>query len=95
MKLIYSGLGLLFLGIIIMVIASILSVTSTPVATQPTISGGFTGVVLIGPFPIVFGAGNPSQLPYLFTLGIIFTIIAVLLFFILPLILYRKNRDRF
>jgi len=95
MKLVYSGLGLLFLGIIIMIIASIASPTSTTITTQPTTSGGFAGVVFIGPFPIVFGVGSPSQLPYLFTFGIIFTIIAVLLFFILPLIMYRKSQSRF
>ena len=95
MKLVYSGLGLLFLGIVIMIIAGIISPTSTSVTTQSTTSGGFAGVIFIGPFPIVFGAGNPSQLPYLFTFGIVFTIIAILLFFVLPLILYRKSQSRF
>jgi len=95
MKLIYSGLILIMLGIFVIILASIMSSMSTNVTTQPTTSGGFAGIVFIGPFPIVFGAGNPSQIPYLLTIGVIFTIIAVLLFFLLPLILYRKSQSKF
>ena len=95
MKLLYLGLGVLFIGIIIIMIAGLLSATNTAVPTQPTINEGVAGIVFIGPFPILFGVGNPSQLPSLFTIGVIFTIIAVLLFFVLPLILYRKSQSRF
>ncbi|BAB65328.1 MULTISPECIES: TIGR00304 family membrane protein [Sulfurisphaera] len=86
MKLIYAGIGLIFLGIIILTLASI---SSTTVST--TTNGGFAGVVFLGPIPIVFGAGNPSQLPYLFIFGILFTIIA-LIFFVLPWIIGRKAK---
>ncbi|BFH73396.1 DUF131 domain-containing protein [Sulfurisphaera javensis] len=87
MKLVYAGIGLLFLGIIILTLASI---SNIPIS-QTTTSGGFTGVIFIGPFPIIIGAGNSSQLPYLFTFGIIFTIIAII-FFILPWIFNQKSR---
>lgn len=91
MKLIYAGIGLLFLGIIIITLASITNVTPTYTST----SGGFTGVIFIGPFPIIIGAGNSQQLPYLFAFGIIFTILA-LLFFLLPWILsQRSNKSRY
>lgn len=94
MKLVYGGLTLIFLGIILIIVASLVSAPST-ISTQPSsVSGGVAGVVFIGPFPIVFGAGNPSQMPYLFTFGVIFTIIAIL-FFILPLILYKRSQSRF
>ncbi|QIW23197.1 DUF131 domain-containing protein [Sulfolobus sp. S-194] len=86
MKLIYAGLGLIFLGIIILTLASV-----SPTNVSTTTSGGFAGIVFLGPIPIVFGAGNPSQLPYLFIFGIVFTIIA-LIFFLLPWIIGRKTK---
>jgi len=64
------GLSLVFLGIAIVVLASVFSG-----------SGSVGGVILIGPIPIFFGAGPGSA--YLIAIAAVLTIISVLLFLVM------------
>lgn len=72
----FIGFFIILAGIIIMVAAALLSGEGT---------GGFGGFILIGPFPIVFGAGPGATWLALF--AIILGILSVMLF----LILWRKR----
>jgi uncharacterized membrane protein len=65
------GISLVFVGVAVIIAASALS-------------GGFGsvgGVILIGPFPIVFGTGPDAAL--LIVLSVVLTIISFVLFIIL------------
>ena len=84
MKAFIIGMLLIFLGILFIVASSISNVSVS--------NGGFAGVIMIGPIPIVIGGGNPSMMPTLLTFALIFTIIA-LLFYLIPLLLARKARQ--
>lgn len=64
------GFVLVFVGVAVVILVSAISG-----------SGSFGGVILIGPIPIVFGAG-PDAVP-LVLLGVIITIISLILFFIM------------
>ncbi|AAY80234.1 conserved membrane protein [Sulfolobus acidocaldarius DSM 639] len=87
MRLILTGLGLVFIGAIILAFSEVLSSPQVSGTTSSNV-GGF---ILIGPIPIVFGSGNQALFPQLMTFGIILTIIAIL-FYVLPFILLRKNQ---
>jgi uncharacterized membrane protein len=68
--LLVSGFILMFAGIIVLIVASLLQ-------GNMNISGG--GIVFIGPIPIIFGAGPNAYLAIL--LAAILTIIGFLAFF--------------
>jgi len=70
------GIGLVFAGIAVLVIASIVLGGS----------GSVGGVILIGPIPIVFGAGPDAG--WLIAFSMILTVVSVVLF----LVLNRRNR---
>jgi uncharacterized membrane protein len=71
-------LGFLLLGIAILFIGiAILIVTSISLAG----SEGVSGVILIGPIPIVFGAG--PDVGWLIAVSIILTILSIVLFLIM------------
>ncbi|MBE3116797.1 DUF131 domain-containing protein [Candidatus Bathyarchaeota archaeon] len=65
-----AGFLLVFVGIIVLVVASVLNGGSA--------SGG--GVVFIGPIPIVFGAGPDAN--WLILISIIVAVVSLLLFFL-------------
>ncbi len=70
-KLLIVGMVLVFIGTVILVIASLFSAGS-----------GSVGVVIfIGPFPIVFGAG-PNAV-WLILIGIILAIVSLVLFLVM------------
>jgi uncharacterized membrane protein len=62
------GVVLIFIGIIVMVVASFIFGGS----------GNVGGVILIGPIPIVFGVGSESWL--LIAIGILITVFSVVLY---------------
>jgi uncharacterized membrane protein len=62
------GVVLIFIGIIVMVVVSFIFGGS----------GNVGGVILIGPIPIVFGAGSESWL--LIAIGILITVFSVVLY---------------
>lgn len=69
--LLFVGLSVLIAGIAVITVAS-------------TLEGGsssFGGVIFIGPFPIVFGAGPDAA--WLVTLSIIIAVLMFVLFFVL------------
>jgi uncharacterized membrane protein len=70
------GITLVFVGIAVLVVASLVLGGS----------GSFGGVILIGPFPIVFGAGPDAG--WLIVLGIIVTVLSVIVF----LVMNRQTR---
>jgi uncharacterized membrane protein len=70
------GLTLVFVGIAVLVVASLVLGGS----------GSMGGVILIGPFPIVFGAGPDAG--WLIVLGIIVTVLSVIVF----LVMNRQTR---
>ena len=70
------GITLVFVGIAVLVVASLVLGGS----------GSLGGVILIGPLPIVFGAGPDAG--WLIAISIILTVVSVVLF----LILNRWNR---
>jgi uncharacterized membrane protein len=61
----------------------------TQVTPQST-SSAVGGLILIGPIPIFFGVGPHQALLPLVTLGIFFTVIAMI-FFIVSMYIFRKN----
>jgi len=64
-----SGFAVIFIGVILVALASMLGGNSSSVG----------GIILIGPFPIVFGAG-PSA-PWLIAVGVILAFIIFVLLF--------------
>jgi uncharacterized membrane protein len=70
------GITLVFVGIVVLVVASLVLGGS----------GSIGGVILIGPIPIVFGAGPDAG--WLITISIILTVVSVVLF----LVSNRRNR---
>ncbi|BCU70745.1 TIGR00304 family membrane protein [Stygiolobus caldivivus] len=86
MKAFIVGMSLTFIGILF-IIAS--AVSTTNISSTNT---GFAGVIMLGPVPIVIGAGNPSIMPMMFAFALAFTIIA-LLFYLIPILLARKAKQ--
>jgi uncharacterized membrane protein len=70
------GITLVFVGIAVMVVASVVLGGS----------GSVGGVILIGPIPIVFGAGPEAG--WLIAISIILSIVSVVLF----LVMNRRTR---
>lgn len=66
----FLGLGVVIVGIIIITIASVLGGGS----------GSVGGVIFIGPFPIVFGAGPETT--WLIVIGLIIAVLMLVLFFV-------------
>ena len=66
-----SGFAVIFIGVILVALASMLGGNSSSVG----------GIILIGPFPIVFGAG-PSA-PWLIAVGVILAFIIFVLLFVM------------
>ena len=66
------GFALVFAGIIIVLVAAVLSGSG---------SASFGGVIFIGPFPIVIGAGPEASLMVLF--GIILAVLSVIVFLVM------------
>jgi len=73
-KLLLLGFGLLYTGMIFVIVASLSSGTSTA-----------GGVIIIGPIPIIFGAGENAW--ELVMVASVLTIVCLLLFFL------RKRRE--
>jgi uncharacterized membrane protein len=76
-KLLLSGFSLIFTGMILLIIANLSSSTFT----------NFGGVIIIGPIPIIFGAGENGWAIAL--VASILTMICLLLFFLQK----RRKRD--
>jgi len=70
-SLLILGICLVFVGIAVLVVVSMLSNSS--------VSGG--AVIFIGPFPIVFGSGPNSS--WLILIGIILAVLSVVYFLIM------------
>ena len=80
------GFIIVFIGILIIIIASILMVFSQPIQD----SGGRVnvgGCIIIGFIPICFGYGEP----WVMVLAIILTIILVIILLLLPYIIYKRS----
>ena len=65
------GIALVFVGIMVLVVASLVSGGS----------GSVGGVIFIGPFPIVFGAGPSAG--WLILIGIILAVLSIVLFLVM------------
>ncbi len=65
------GVALVFVGIVVLVVVSLVFGSSTSVGV----------VVFIGPFPIVFGSGPNAA--WLITIGVVLAALSVVLFFVL------------
>jgi uncharacterized membrane protein len=70
-NLLLIGLVLIFIGVIVVIVVLMVFANT----------GSAGGVIFIGPFPIVFGAGVDAT--WLITMSIIITIIIVVLFLVL------------
>jgi uncharacterized membrane protein len=66
------GITLVFVGIVILAVASVLLNSS---------SSSVGGVIFIGPFPIVFGTGPNA--PWLILIGIILAVLSLILFLVM------------
>ena len=71
LALLYMGIVLVFIGIAIIVVASVVFGSS----------GNVSGVILIGPIPIVFGSGSDSG--WLIAISVVLTIISLVLFLVI------------
>ncbi len=67
---VFIGVGIIVVGIIIVTIASVLGGGS----------GSVGGVIFIGPFPIVFGAGPGAT--WLIVIGLIIAVLMLVFFFV-------------
>ncbi len=65
------GITLVFVGIAVLVVASVVFGGS----------GSVGGIILIGPIPIVFGAGPNAG--WLIAAGVIFTVISLIVFLVM------------
>ncbi len=65
------GITLVFVGIAVLIVASFVFGGS----------GSVGGVILIGPFPIVFGAGPDAG--WLLAISVILTVVSVILFLVM------------
>lgn len=65
------GVALVIVGIVVLAVVSVLSSTSTSVGV----------VILIGPFPIVFGSG-PNEI-LLIIIGLILAVLSVVVFLVM------------
>ncbi|MCW3984468.1 MAG: DUF131 domain-containing protein [Candidatus Bathyarchaeota archaeon] len=79
MSLLLAGFVLVFVGIAVIVVASLVFGNG----------GSVGGVILIGPIPIVFGSGPNAA--WLIGIGVVLTIISVAAFFILNRRTKRSN----
>jgi uncharacterized membrane protein len=69
-NLIILGIALIFVGIVVVVVASVV-----------LWSGSFGAVIFIGPFPIVFGLGPNAT--WLILIGIILSVVSVIIFVVM------------
>ncbi len=69
--LLFLGITLVFVGVAVLVVASVVLGNS----------GNVGGVILIGPIPIVFGAGTYSS--WLIAVSVILTVVSVVLFLVM------------
>jgi uncharacterized membrane protein len=69
--LLFLGITLVFVGVAVLVVASVVLGNS----------GNVCGVILIGPIPIVFGAGTYSS--WLIAVSVILTVVSVVLFLVM------------
>ena len=69
-NLIILGIALIFVGIVVVVVASVVLG-----------SGSFGAVIFIGPFPIVFGSGPNAT--WLILIGIILSVVSVIIFVVI------------
>jgi uncharacterized membrane protein len=67
----FLGIALVFIGIAVLVVASVFLGGS----------GSVGGVVLVGPIPIVFGAGPDAD--WLISVSVILTVVSIVLFLVL------------
>jgi uncharacterized membrane protein len=81
MTLLFLGLGIVIIGIIIIAVASVLGGGS----------GSVGGVIFIGPFPIVFGAGPNAM--WLIILSIVLAVLMLVLLFVMSRRRSRKFDD--
>jgi uncharacterized membrane protein len=65
------GIALVFIGVVVLLIASVVLGGS----------GSVGGVILLGPIPIVFGIGPDAG--WLITVGLIFTLMSIILFLLM------------
>jgi len=80
------GFIIVFIGIMVIIIASILMVFSQPMQD----SGGRVnvgGCIIIGFIPICFGYGDP----WVMVLAITLTIVLVIILLLLPYIIYKRS----
>jgi uncharacterized membrane protein len=70
--LLLAGFVLVFVGVVVVLVATVLSASGS-------VSGG--AIIFIGPFPIVIGAGPDAAWLVLFS--VIFTVLGVVVFFVL------------
>jgi uncharacterized membrane protein len=78
-NLIILGIALIFVGIVVVVVASVVLG-----------SGSVGAVIFIGPFPIVFGSGPNAT--WLILVGIILSVVSVIIFLVLNRRLRRFSR---
>ncbi len=72
------GIAFVFVGIVIIIVASIVLGGS----------GSVGGIILIGPIPIVFGSGPEAG--YLIAIGAVISVISIILFLVMN---RRARRD--
>lgn len=77
MNLLLLGIALVSIGVVVLVVALLVLGGS----------GGVGGIILIGPIPIVFGAGPNAE--WLVAIGLVISIISVILF----AFMYRRRRE--
>ncbi|AEB94208.1 TIGR00304 family membrane protein [Metallosphaera cuprina] len=84
MRLTLVGMALIFIGFLILLASTF---------AGPLSGSSFSGVVLIGPIPIIFGKGYSGDIIQLMIIGIIFTIIA-LIFFLSSIWIFRRSNPK-
>jgi uncharacterized membrane protein len=71
-RLLILGFVLIFVGVIVVVLATLLSGNGL---------SGFGGVIFIGPFPIAFGAGPDAA--WLIAISLVLTVLSIVVFWVM------------
>ncbi len=92
LKLVFTGIGLIMIGFLLVFLSTILSIPSTAPSvsssnkTSGNVSGGIAGCIVIFFIPICFGTGSPGIVQWL----VIITLVITILFLVVILLLARS-----
>ena len=91
-KLVLAGLTIFFLGLILLLASSVsvYNQSQTGSVTSPNVQGGYVGIIMIGPIPIMIGGGSPAVVQTGEIVGGILAVLMIVLYIIMWRRAYRR-----